>query len=89
MKNKKIFICDCSSIEHQIMVHQDDENIYFHFYIENYLPFYQRLINFFFFLFKKPVHYYNDSCIIINHDEERNLKNHLETIMYEIEEKNE
>jgi hypothetical protein len=85
MRNKKIFICDCSSIEHQIIIHSDDEEIYFQFYVENYLPFYQRLINFFCFLFKKSSYYHDSSYIIINHEEEKELKNHLETINYEIE----
>jgi len=88
MKNKKIFICDCNSIEHQIIIHSDDENIYFHFHIDNYLPFYKRFVNFFCFLFKNN-HYYNDgSYIIINHDEEKELKNHLEKINHEFEKTN-
>jgi hypothetical protein len=87
MKNKKIFICDCHSIEHQVIIHSDDEMIYFHFYIENYLPFYKRLVNFFYFIFKKPGHYHDGSYIIINSDEEKELKNHLKIINYDIESK--
>jgi hypothetical protein len=87
MKNKKIFICDCNSIEHQMIIHSDGEDIYFHFYIENYLSFYKRLINFFYFLFKKPSYYHNGSYIIINHTEEKDLKKHLENIISAIEEK--
>lgn len=82
MENKKIFLCDCHTLEHQLVIHQIDEDVYFHFYISPpFLPFFQRIKNFFSFVFKKKKKYDDNMYIIFNKNEEKAILDYLEEIL--------
>ena len=82
MENKKIFLCDCHTLEHQLVIDQIEEDVYFHIHISlSFLPFHQRLINFFYFLFKKKIKYDDNIYIIFNKKEEESILIYLEEIL--------
>ena len=88
MKNRKVFLCDCHSIEHQLTVDVMDTTAYFHFYLEDYLSFYKKIINFFYFVFFNKKKFDDKVYIMLNKEEEKELKAHLDFLLTEIGEKN-
>ena len=85
MEDKQIFICDCHSMEHQIVVNQVDDMVFFNFYIDINQPFYKRLVNCFSLIFLNKKIFEEDIFIILNENEEKKLKKYLEFLLYKIE----
>lgn len=83
MKNK-IFICDCYSVDHQLVIGHidgDDEDIYFNFHIDRNVTFWDKLINFLPFIFKWQKRVDDGHYLIFNRQTEGEIKRHLKKIL--------
>jgi hypothetical protein len=81
--NSKIFICDCNSIDHQLVITDDNENIYFLFHLEDYNTFWHKLKKFIPFLFKWENKSEDGNYIIFSKKTEIEIKKYLQSILSE------
>jgi len=79
---KDILICDCSSVEHQVVItHDSEENmVYLHIHLQSYDSFWKRLVRGIKYIFGYKSRYGDWDEIILNPEDKSKIEEIVKTL---------